>query len=522
MSEAKSMFNLNRRQFLKAGGATGAAIGGAGLGLFGYAAGKDPNTYLGWQTYEGVNQYFNRKRYEVDEPTYVQVGPASRPDARVEQIFERRGRFMMQYRRGRQQGLEGLEMFEDPLRSYYEQHPEDLELDILNVEEIQPLQRVDSRKYRHQFILAEAWSNAMGAVGPRGPQGPPEVDDFPRQRRMMGGMRPGDSQAPPQGGDAPSQQQMERMMAMMGQTSQQVKLRDPVKTARLIKKVAHELGSTLVGITRLNPDWVYLYPVRGRGFENVDEPIEVPEHWEYAIVVGTPMSWDPMYANPNYGTSNDAYSRSRIVAARLAAFIKSLGYPARIHIPGTSYDLMVPPVAIDAGLGEQGRHSIMITPELGCNIRPAVVTTNIPVATDKPIDFGVQDFCRHCKVCAENCPAGAISMGDKVEVRGYLRYQLNQAKCQNFWNSNLGSMGCRLCVAVCPYTRKANWLHRTALKVTANDPTNISDKVLTSLQKSFYPGPDPQEYFMPSMGGSNASYREPPWWLKAEDFIDFE
>ena len=129
--------------------------------------------------------------------------------------------------------------------------------------------------------------------------------------------------------------------------------------------------------------------------------------------------------------------------------------------------------------------SILITPELGCNIRPAVVTTNIPVATDKPIDLGVQDFCRHCKVCAENCPSGAISMGDKVEVRGYLRYELNQAKCNNFWNSNLGNMGCRICVSVCPYTRKSNWLHRTALNVTAKDPTNISDKVLTSFQKSF-------------------------------------
>ena len=493
MSEIETRFNVNRRQFLKASGAASAVAGGAGLGFFGYAAGKDPSTYLGWQTFEGADQYFNRKKYEVSQPTYTKVGPARRPDARVEQIFERRGRFSMQYRRGLQQGLEGLAMFEDPLRSYYVENPEVLELDIINVEEIQPKQRIDAPLYRDQFKLATAWSNAMGAVGPRGPQGPPEIDDFPRQGRMRGGPAP-----------------------------EPLKMKDPIQTARLIKQIAHELGSTLVGITRLNPDWVYLHPVRGRGFENVDEPLEIPDHWEFAIVVGTPMSWDPMYANPNYGTSDDAYSRSRIVAARVAAFIKALGYPARIHIPGTSYDLMVPPVAIDAGLGEQGRHSIMITPELGCNIRPAVITTNIPMATDKPIDFGVQDFCRHCKVCAENCPSGAISMGEKVEIRGYLRYQLNQSKCQNFWNSNLGNMGCRICISVCPYTRKSNWLHRTALKVTADDPTNISDKVLTSLQKSFYPGPDPQDYYMPSMGGTNASYREPPWWLKAEDFIDFE
>jgi ferredoxin len=144
------------------------------------------------------------------------------------------------------------------------------------------------------------------------------------------------------------------------------------------------------------------------------------------------------------------------------------------------------------------------------------------MATDKPIDFGVQDFCAHCKVCAEVCPSGAIPMGDKEEVRGYRRYKIDTAKCLNFWNSNLGNMGCRLCIAACPYTRKSNWLHKTALKVTANDPTGISERALTSIQKSFYPGPDPEFYYMPSLGGENASYREPPWWLRTEDFIDLE
>ncbi len=296
-------------------------------------------------------------------------------------------------------------------------------------------------------------------------------------------------------------------------------MKGPGKTSRLIKKISHELGSVLVGIARLNPDWVYQYPMRGRGFEP-NEPVEVPKHWEFAIVVGTPMSWDAMLANPTYGTSNDAYSKSRIVAYRLASFIKALGYAARPHTPGTSYDLMVPPIMVDAGLGEQGRHSIVITPELGCNFRPAVVTTNLPLEPDKPIDFGVQDFCKSCKVCAENCPSGAITTGDKEEVRGYLRYSLCSEKCHNFWSSCLGNMGCRLCVAVCPYTRKSNWLHKTALQVTANDPTGLSHKALVGLQQRLYPGPDPEEYFIPSLGGKNATYREPPWWLRTEDFID--
>ena len=75
-------------------------------------------------------------------------------------------------------------------------------------------------------------------------------------------------------------------------------------------------------------------------------------------------------------------------------------------------------------------------------------------------------------------------------------------------------------MAVCPYTRKANWIHKAALKVTADDPTGLTAKGLTFMQKKFYPGPEPQKYYMPSLGGENASYREPPWWLRSEDFIE--
>lgn len=164
----------------------------------------------------------------------------------------------------------------------------------------------------------------------------------------------------------------------------------------------------------------------------------------------------------------------------------------------------------------------MITPELGCNIRPAVVTTNIPLQPDKPIEFGVKEFCKSCKICAENCPSGAITTGDMTVVRGYRRYALNVEKCRNFWFSNLGNIGCRLCLSTCPYTRKSNWLHQMAFDVTSHDPTGLSHKALTFMQKRFYPAPDPQDYYMPSMGGKNASYRQPPWWLRAEDFIDFK
>jgi reductive dehalogenase len=484
MSDSDPTKGPDRREFLKLSGLASAVVGGVGLGAFGYASGRDPETHLGWQNEEGASEIVNHSRYEVAEPTYERVGSTDRPDARVENIFARRTRF----RRAREEN-DGDALQDELLAGYYADHPEDLELDTMMVEEIRPKLAADEEKYGDKYLLAVAWADAMFAVHPERIEDPPEVADFPEPDHE-------------------------------DHVPEPVKMKDPAGTSELVKKIAHECGSTLVGITRLNPDWVYKYPLSRRGFEDPNIPLEVPDHWEYAVVVGTPMSWDPMYSNPTYGTSSDAYARSGIIATRVAAFIKALGYAARTHIPGNSYDLMVPPVAIDAGLGEQGRHGVMITPEMGCNIRPAVVTTNLPLQPDKPIDFGVQDFCRHCKVCAENCPSGAIPVGDKEEVRGYRRYKIDTAKCLNFWGSNLGNMGCRLCIAVCPYTRKANWLHKMAVKVSANDPTGISERALTSLHKAFYNGPDPQDYYIPSLGGKNASYRKPPWWLVTEDFVD--
>ena len=469
---------VSRRSFLKASGAASAVLGASGLGVWGYRHGKDPATYSGCEGFQGASQCFDRARFSTHEPHYEVVGPTSRANGRTEVIFSRMGILGRAVR----QGL-AVEQMDEPWKSFYLAHPDTLALDQLALE-AQAQTRAEAQTQGERFILTKAWSRAMSAVSPRGiGDAPPEESDFPER------------------------------------AGEPMRMKDPAATAKLIKKVSYEFGSVLTGIAKLNPDWVYAYPFRRRGFP-MDEPLEVPTHWEYAIVVGTPMSWDPLYANPNFGTSEDAYSKSRIVAYRLVSFIKQLGYAARPHTPGADYDLMVPPILVDAGIGEQGRHGVVVTPELGSNYRPAIVTTNLPLAVDKPIRFGVQKFCRSCKICATQCPSGAITKGDKCVVRGYRRYAISPSKCLRFWNSNLGNMGCRICVAACPYTRKANWIHRSALQLTAHDPTGLSHRLLTGLQTRFYPGPEPQDYYAESLGGKNASYRPAPWWLRTEDFIE--
>ena len=70
-------------------------------------------------------------------------------------------------------------------------------------------------------------------------------------------------------------------------------------------------------------------------------------------------------------------------------------------------------MAISAGLGELGRTNRLINPIFGGNVRIDGFLTDLPLAPDKPIDFGLQEFCKRCKKCAEACPSGSVSQADE-------------------------------------------------------------------------------------------------------------
>lgn len=194
------------------------------------------------------------------------------------------------------------------------------------------------------------------------------------------------------------------------------------------------------------------------------------------MVIAIPYEWDSMYANPTYGTSYDAYSMLRFITGKLEA-----------------------------------------------NTRTAAVTTDMPLEPDKPIDVGIKKFCDKCKICAEECPSGAISFSDRPDkdVRGYRRWGIDQEKCYTIWNSvaTSHSRGCRVCLAVCPYSRKRNWVHNIVRQVDPRDPTGLFAPAMLAMQKKFFDYPGAQEY-LPPPDGSNKTYLDPPKWLRTDEWFD--
>ncbi len=61
------------------------------------------------------------------------------------------------------------------------------------------------------------------------------------------------------------------------------------------------------------------------------------------------------------------------------------------------------------------------------------------MAVDKPIDFGLQDFCAKC---AWESPSGAISHEEKIIHNGYERWPTDVEKCASMRVGNKHGAGC--------------------------------------------------------------------------------
>jgi ferredoxin len=102
----------------------------------------------------------------------------------------------------------------------------------------------------------------------------------------------------------------------------------------------------------------------------------------------------------------------------------------------------------------------ILHPFLGPRFKAAVVTTDLPLLPDKPIDFGLQDFCSKCKKCARECPSKALSDGSKEMYNGYEHWPTDIRKCTGMRVGNQQGSGCGTCIKVCPWNKPYTPIHR--------------------------------------------------------------
>ena len=174
------------------------------------------------------------------------------------------------------------------------------------------------------------------------------------------------------------------------------------------------------------------------------------------IALGFPHNYDNLKQVPSSSENGTGiaevgrqYARCTRASYKLANWIREQGFYAYPY-PGPRADaLLLIPAAIDAGLGELGKHGSLINRTYGANLRLAGVTTDMPLVFDEEDVFGSDDFCLNCRVCDDACPPGAIT-DQKQWVRGVERWYVDFDKCIPYFAENAG---CAICLAVCPWSR---------------------------------------------------------------------
>ena len=274
----------------------------------------------------------------------------------------------------------------------------------------------------------------------------------------------------------------------------------PEEATERVKGFGRHLGAGLIGITEIEPSWIYSH--RGEIFhENWgDWGRKIDLSHKYAVVFTTEMSFEMIAAAPHTPTSIESrvqYAKGASIATQLAAFIANLGYAATAN-HFRHYDLLLVPLAVDAGLGEMGRFGYLITKKYGPRVRLAAVTTDLPLKTDQPMDIGVEDFCKNCKKCAICCPSNSIAMADQREVNGSLRWKLDEETCFEYWGK-VGT-GCNICMRVCPWSHAGTLPHQLIKVLVSRNRT--ARRLFTIMDDIFY-GKRPKSKDAPAWAGFN-------------------
>lgn len=223
---------------------------------------------------------------------------------------------------------------------------------------------------------------------------------------------------------------------------------EPQESARVVAEFATAAGADLVGFTHVRDHFVF-------------EGVKI-DH-TFAVVLAVEMDYDLVATSPEPLAGIEvlrSYWHLGAIACKVAEFIRFLGYPATAHHPRNFIDvhptILHTVAAIEAGLGESGRHGLLITEEFGPRVRLASVTTELPLPQADRKYFGVNEFCKTCRLCMDACEGDAIPQ-EKTEVRGFVKYTIDPYKCLPYFGKY---DGCNLCVSRCAFNKRPKELEK--------------------------------------------------------------
>jgi epoxyqueuosine reductase len=249
-----------------------------------------------------------------------------------------------------------------------------------------------------------------------------------------------------------------------------------------IKHKTIELGFDLVGVTDASPidteqaeifiEWLrsgfagqmaYMH----RNLQKRLDPARLLENAQSVIVVGLnytppkqktkpPESAAPMGRIADYAQYEDYHSFIKERLYELLDYIKLIaGAGVKSKICVDSAPLAERALAVRAGLGFIGKNHMLINHDFGCRIFLGEIITDLKLPTDIPI----AGDCADCRKCLDICPTGALRPDGQFDAGKCINYLTIEYKGQILTElaEKIGDrlFGCKECIDVCPYQKKA-------------------------------------------------------------------
>ncbi len=264
-------------------------------------------------------------------------------------------------------------------------------------------------------------------------------------------------------------------------------LTDGNKLKELLKRRAEKLGFDAFGVTRadarpdlknklthsLGNEWHASMSWMQDSAKRRASPEALWADVKSVIMLGLSYApdADPIADLAKTSSGNiSVYARNRDYHDIIKGRLKELGGllvrlgGAEVKVFVDTAPVMEKPLAQSAGLGWQGKHSVLVSREHGSWLFLGAIFTNIEIQGDAP----GEDLCGTCTKCLDICPTNAFPAPYQLDARKCLAYYNNEhhGPIPEKYRAAMGNriFGCDDCLAVCPWNKFAETAREAKLR----------------------------------------------------------
>jgi len=177
-----------------------------------------------------------------------------------------------------------------------------------------------------------------------------------------------------------------------------------------------------------------------------------------------------------YARNRDYHDLIKGRLKELAGLLARAGAEVKVFVD--TAPLMEKPLAEAAGIGWQGKHTVLVSRQHGSWMFLGAILTNAELPPDAPHP----ESCGTCRKCLDICPTDAFPAPFRLDARKCLAYLSVEHKGQipRAYRAPMGNriFGCDDCLAVCPWNKFADETREAKLQARADlEAPDLADLV---------------------------------------------